>query len=143
MENEMRVKILENTYVHVLIDSILNYQKHGILNDVIKEKEEIQMMTGKMQVQNFGITKVEEVFTKLSETFNCAKWEINETEDGLEMISKSCKLCDCAKKMNAESPCHVYCLNPMKGMVRGLDDQLEFEVKETLYGGDKCRILIR
>jgi hypothetical protein len=48
-----------------------------------------------------------------------------------------------AKKMQGASPCKVYCLNPMEGMVKGVAPDAEFEVLETLWDDKKCRVRVR
>lgn len=140
MNSEMRLKILENAYVSVLVDSIYNFSKQGVLDKVTEEKRKVQMLMGKKQVEKFGITKPEEVFIVLSKIFNCTSWEIEQDDNSFEAKAKGCKLCAYAKKLGCESPCNIYCLDPMEGMVKGIDPQLNFEVSETLWSGKECRV---
>lgn len=57
--------------------------------------------------------------------------------------TKACKLCALAKKMGAGSPCNIYCLNPMKAMVKALDEDYSFKIEETLFNeGKKCCVKI-
>jgi hypothetical protein len=51
-------------------------------------------------------------------------------------------LCAMAKRLGAQSPCNVYCLDPMEGMVRGLNEKAVVTVEETLYHGAQCRVRI-
>ncbi|HBE80934.1 MAG TPA: hypothetical protein DDW65_24570 [Firmicutes bacterium] len=71
-------------------------------------------------------TSIKEVFTVLSDIFGCADWNITSTEDGFKAEASRCMLCAFAKKMNSASPCHIYCLNPMEGMVKGLNPNYSF-----------------
>jgi len=58
------------------------------------------------------------VFTRLAEVFNCAAWEIRNAEKKFVAETTACKLCAIAKKINAPAPCHLYCPDPMEGMVK-------------------------
>lgn len=142
MNTETRVKILENAYIGILVDSIYHYSKQGVLDNVIEDKKKIQMLMGKDQCVKFGITKPEDVFNVLSGAFNCAKWEFEHNDNGFEAKAKACKLCAFAKKVGIESPCYLYCLNPMEGMVKGLDATLDYEASETLWDGKECRVKV-
>jgi hypothetical protein len=35
-------------------------------------------------------------------------------------------------------PCHLFCLDPIEAMIGGLEPGARFDVKETLYEGDRC-----
>lgn len=142
MNTEMRLKILENAYTGALVDSVYYYGKLGILDKVTEYKKNIQMLTGKEQSERFGITKPEEVFKVLSEVFKCASWEIEHSDDGFEAKSITCKLCAFAKKIGCKSPCNIYCLNPMEGMIKGIDSKLNFETIETLWDGKECNVKV-
>ncbi len=96
-----------------------------------------------MNADRFGITKPEEVFIRLSEIFNCASWEIISEPGGFSAEAKACKLCGFAKKIGAQKPCNLYCLDPMEGMVKGLDNNLNFIVQETLWDGQKCKVEVK
>lgn len=100
------------------------------------------MPTGKTKAAQFGITRPEEVFCRLTEIFGCARWEITAEAGGFAAETKSCKLCAIAKSIGAPGPCDLYCLDPMEGMVKGLAPELQFAVVETLWDGSKCRVEI-
>jgi len=51
-------------------------------------------------------------------------------------------LCSMAKKMGAQCPCNIHCLDPMEGMVKGIDQGFSYEVQETLWSGQKCRLAV-
>lgn len=143
MDLEKRVQILEFAYAGVLADATNCFGREGILEKVTEEKKKMQMALGKQQTERYGVQKPDEVFTKLAEIFNCASWEINHDEDGFIAESKVCKLCAIAKRMGTSSPCFIYCLNPMEGMVKGINPNAIYEVMETMWDGEKCRVAVK
>ena len=126
----------------VLADAADQFAKENILQNVIQRKKAEQMATGKMKAGQFGITSSAAVFTRLAEIFNCAAWEIRIAEKKFLSETTTCKLCAIAKKINAPAPCYLYCLDPMEGMVKGLNPHATFTVEETLWNGEKCRVLV-
>jgi len=140
MENEKKLQILQLTYAGVLADAVLQMGREGVLGKVTQRKKEEQMLTGKMKAEQFGVTQPKEVFQILSEIFNCASWEIVSEAGGFIAETKACKLCGFSKKLGAQKPCNLYCLDPMEGMVKGLDGNLNFIVQETLWDGQKCKV---
>ena len=143
MENEEKLQIIQLTYAGVLADAVLQMGREGILEKVTRQKKTEQMLTGRAKAEQFGITQPEEVFLKLSETFDCATWEITPEPGGFSAVTQACKLCGLAKKIGAQRPCDLYCLDPMEGMVKGLKDDTDFTVRETLWNGRKCKVEIR
>lgn len=142
MNTQMRLKLLENAYIGILVDSVYNFSKLGVLDKLTEDKRKIQMLTGKKQAEQFGITKPEDVFIVLSKVFNCTSWEIEQRDEGFEAKATYCKLCAFAKKVGAGCPCNIYCLNPMEGMIKGINPQLNFETSETLWNGKKCVVKV-
>ena len=142
MQNEKDIQILQLTYAAVLADATAQLAKENVLQNVTQRKKAEQAATGKMKAEQFGITSPEAVFTRLAEVFNCAAWEIQNAEDKFVAETKTCKLCAIAKKMNAPAPCYLYCLDPMEGMIKGLNSGADFAVEETLWEGGKCRIRV-
>jgi hypothetical protein len=142
MELEKKVKLLQIVYAGALADSTLRMGKEGILEKVAAEKREEQMLTGKLRASQFGIEKPEEVFTKLADLFACANWTIKNDEKGFTAEASGCMLCAMAKKMGAQSPCNIFCLDPMEGMIKGIDQGLAYEVLETLWSGQKCKVTV-
>ena len=140
MDLENRVKVLKNVYVGVLADAVKWFSKEGILGKVREEKRSEQMLLGRDNAKRFGIEKLEEVFTRTSEIFDCAVWEISQKPYEFSAETSACKLCASAKRLSTESPCNIYCLDPMEGMIKGLTPNSEFIVRETLWGGRKCKI---
>lgn len=143
MDLEKRVKALETAYAGIQADAVRCFDSEGVLDKVTERKKKEQLLMGKQQAERFGIKNAEDVFSKLSEVFNCAVWNIKRDEDGFTAESNACRLCAMAKMMGKASPCYIYCLNPMEGMVKGLNQNNTFEVKETLWDGLKCRIEIK
>jgi hypothetical protein len=142
MDLEKRVRILETAYAGIQADAVRCFANLGVLDKVTELKKKEQLAMGKAQAQRFGIEKAEDVFIQLSKVFNCAAWEIKKEEGGFTAESKACRLCAMAKQMGKASPCHIYCLNPMEGMVKGINNSSVFEVKETLWNGEKCSIKV-
>ena len=142
MQNEEDSQLLQLTYVAVLADATAQFAKENVLQNVKQRKKAEQMATGKMKAEQFGITSPEAVFTRLAEVFNCAAWEIRNAEKEFVAETTTCKLCAIAKKINAPAPCYLYCLDPMEGMVKGLNPHATFAVEETLWDGEKCRVKV-
>jgi hypothetical protein len=111
-----------------------------LLDKVTARKRQEKLLTGKVRAQQFGVASPEEVFLKLSDLFDCARWEIKPMNSGFAAENSVCKLCSIGKKIGSQKPCHIHCLDPMEGMVKGLNPAVKFEVKETLWEGIKCRV---
>ena len=142
MQNEKDISLLQLTYAGVLADATAQFAKENILQKVTQRKKAEQMVTGRMKAEKFGIISPEAVFTRLAEVFNCASWTIQKAEEGFVAETKTCILCFMAKNINAPAPCSLYCLDPMEGMVKGLNPLSNFIVEETMWEGDKCRICV-
>jgi len=140
MDLESRMRVFENVYVGVLVDAVKYFSKEGILGKVSEDKRSEQMLLGREKAKQFGIEKQEEVFTRLSEIFNCSVWEISQESYGFSAETSACKLCALDKRLSTESPCNIYCLDVMEGMVKGLVQNSKFVIKETLWCGRKCKI---
>lgn len=54
-----------------------------------------------------------------------------------------CMFCAMAKKMGAQSPCNIYCMDPMEGMIKGIAQGLTYDVLETLWSGSRCKVEVR
>jgi len=143
MELDKKLECLQMIYAGVLADAVNHFGKAGILEEVTAGKRDMQMAAGKATVQNFGITAPEEAFTITADIFGCADWTVTHGENSFAAEASRCVLCTMAKKMNAPSPCRIYCLNPLEGMVKGLNPELEFRVEETLWDGAGCRVIVK
>ncbi len=143
MDISKQVQLLQVVYAGALADSVLQFSKEGVLDQVTERKRQEQLATGKLRAAQFGIAQPSEVFLKLSEIFACADWKVTEKNgDSFTVQSASCKLCAIARKMGAPSPCRLYCLDPMEGMVKALKINAAYTVEDTLWDGEKCRIKV-
>ena len=142
MDIDKHVQFLQMAYAGALADAVLQYGKEGILASITDRKRQENTSSGKIRAGQFGITKPEEVFLKLAELFGCASWNITSNSDGFVARTNNCRLCAIAKKIGAPSPCHLYCLDPIEGMVKALKSDADFAVEETLWEGSKCSILV-
>jgi hypothetical protein len=144
MEMADKVRMLQTIYAAALADSVRMLGKEGVLESVTRQKRAEQMSAGKMRAAQMGITNAEDVFIKLSDLMGCADWTITPDGDGkgFTATASRCMLCAMAKKMGTQSPCHVYCLDPMEGMVKGLCESAQFEVNNTLFDGSKCSVAV-
>ncbi|MDD4437168.1 MAG: L-2-amino-thiazoline-4-carboxylic acid hydrolase [Tissierellia bacterium] len=140
MELEQKVKLLQAIYAGALADSVFRMGNEGILEKVTSEKREEQMQNGKYRAAQFVIEKPDEVFFKLSELFGCANWAVESDNKDYKAEATKCMLCAMAKKMGAQSPCNIFCLDPMEGMIRGIAPNYRFNATETLWSGQKCEV---
>jgi hypothetical protein len=140
MDTDKHVKTLQMAYAGALADTLLQYGKEGVLEGVTERKRREGIASGKMRAAQFGITNPEEAFLKTAELFGCAKWNITGNHGGFVAQTQSCLLAAIAKKIGAPCPCHLYCLDPMEGMITALGDRLIFTIEETLWDGAACRI---
>lgn len=131
-------KLLQTVYAAQLAETAFHYSKYGILKEIEESKREYQLKNGAMKASQMGINFKEEVFTKLRDLFGCANWVV----DNEKKIAKAtgCMLCSIAKKMGSEKPCNLYCLDPMEGMVKGLNSKSKFDVKTTLWESNECYV---
>ena len=136
----MKIKVLQKMYAGVLADSVLRMGTEGILEKVTKEKKAEQMQNGKIRAAQMGITKPQAVFEVLSEIFGCTDWKTTDTDYGFKAEATGCMLCSIAKKMGTQSPCKIYCLDPMEAMVKGINNNADFTVHETMWEKQKCHI---
>jgi hypothetical protein len=142
MDKDKQIHLLQLTYAHVLADATRQFGQEGVLESVTARKRQEQLATGATKAAQFGIAAPEEVFTSLSAYFRCANWQVTPNGDGLTAETGRCVLCGLAKKMGAPSPCRLYCLDPMEGMVKGLRPAADFVVEETLWEAKRCRVKV-
>lgn len=144
MEPMEKVKKLQMIYAGVLADTVLRLGSEGVLEKITQQKRNEQLLNGKLRAAQMGMTNEQEVFIKLTELMGCADWSIapNKDDSGFTATASRCLLCAIAKKMGTQSPCHIYCLDPMEGMVKGLNEHAGFYVERTLYEDSQCCIKI-
>lgn len=143
METERKLKMLQTFYAAVLADSVLRLGREGVLDKVTEEKKREQLLSGKMKAQQLGISVPEEAIEVLSEIFGCADWKIIKEEGGFVAEAKACMLCAIAKKLGANCPCNIYCLDPIEGVIKGLKPEADYIVESTLWDCDKCRLMVK
>jgi hypothetical protein len=137
-----QIKILQTTYAAQLADSAKRLHDAGALEATTAQKRAEQLACGAARAAQMGVDEPREVFTRLAELFGCADWTIAEAADGFVATATHCLLCALAKRMGAPSPCHIDCLDPMEGMIRGLVPEARFDAEETLYDGGRCRVSV-
>lgn len=143
MEDAKKLQMLRTFYAGALADSVLRFDRKGILDEVTAEKRGEQLAGGKARAAQLGITDAQSVFDVLSGIFGCADWQTEANESGFTATASRCMLCAFAKRMGTQSPCNIYCLDPMEGMVKGLEEGAEFRVESTLWADDQCRVSVR
>ena len=116
-----KVRTLQAIYAGALADMVKRMGDEGVLEKVTQQKRAEQLAGGKARAVQMGMVNAEEVFTKLSDLMGCADWKVapNEYGGGFTATASRCMLCAIARKMGVQSPCHIYCLDPMEGMVKG------------------------
>jgi hypothetical protein len=143
MDTTKQIQMLQMAYAGALADAVLQFSKEGVLGNVAARKRQEQFAAGKLRAGQFGITRPEEVFLNLAEIFGCARWEITgKVGDGFVARSGSCTLCAIAKIIGAPSPCNLYCLDPMEGLLRAVKPEAKYLVEETLWEGKQCRVKV-
>lgn len=142
MEAVEKVKVLQAAYAGALADTVLRMGREGVLGKVAAEKKEELRLTGAVRAKQLGAARPEEVIPKTVELFGCADWTVAEKADGsgFHAAASRCMLCAMARKLGAQSPCSIYCLDPMEGMIRGIAPSADFAVESTLWDSPECRI---
>lgn len=138
METEKRLKLLQLFYAGVLADSVANYGKSGILEEVTSRKAAEQEIMAKHQLLQLGYTTPEELFAGFSELFGCVNWKISSEDAEVVTRGSSCLLCAISRKMNTMQPCHIYCINPMRSLSKALEPGYDLLVKKTIWDSDEC-----
>jgi hypothetical protein len=142
MDTSKHIQVLQMAYAGALADAVLQMGREGVLDSVTARKREEQLSSGKMRAAQFGITRPEEAFLKLYEIFGCSNWKITPDANGFTAQTSTCMLCAMAKKLGAPSPCNLYCLNPMEGIVKAVKSGAEYRVEETLWDGTRCSVRV-
>jgi hypothetical protein len=144
MELNEKVRVLQTIYAGALADHVYRLGQEGVLEKVTDMKRHEQLAGGKIRAGQMGITRPDAVFTTLSDIMGCANWEVtpHENGDGFTATASRCMLCAFAKRMGSQSPCRLGCLDPMEGMIKGLDEKASFTVESTLFAGSDCRVVV-
>jgi hypothetical protein len=130
--------MVQMVYAAALADSVSQFGAEGVLASVEARKKPAQRSQGVDMARRVGAQSPRDVPAALSGVFGCTAWTVQDTADGFTAEARGCMLCSIAKKMDAPQPCALYCINPMKGMVEGLDPALTLTARETLWDGSRC-----
>lgn len=133
---------LRNLYTGLQAETLLRYHNAGIINEVETEKYRLSLVNGKKNAIMLQISTIEDAFMKPSKIVECARWEVKEDDEKVTAICKGCKIINLCKKIGAPSPCNLYCLNPIEGMVKAIEPNADFRTLSTLWDADKCEIEI-
>jgi len=139
---EQKLKTLQMFYAAVQADATLRYGNAGILDHVTEQKLAEQIKTGAVSAERLGIKEPQEAFLKTQDTFGCANWVCEDTEDGFIATCTNCLLCAMSKKMGQYSPCWLNCLNPIEAMLQGVSPKAEFIVQKTLWDNANCAVRV-
>ncbi|MFC1693013.1 hypothetical protein ACFL1R_05875 [Candidatus Latescibacterota bacterium] len=142
MNTDNHLFLMRNLYIGLLAETMARYAKAGILNEIEKEKKTLSLASGEKNAQMLGVTKPEEAFTKPASIVDCASWEISINRNGLKAVCVGCKLAAMCKKLETPSPCRMYCLNAIEGMIKALKPEAVFNVKSTLWSGKNCTVRV-
>lgn len=135
---EKNLKTLQLFYAAALADSVYHYNNAGILGTLTEEKYKRQCITAPSQLKQLNINHPAELFTTFSKLFGCIHWEVEQNDTELRARGTSCLLCALAKKINAPAPCHMYCINPFKAMLKSIEPGYKLDVEKTLWNDTEC-----
>lgn len=145
METEKKLAFLQYTYAASVAETVDNYDKLKVLDEIVEKKKEMQAQSAKIVNHQLGIETVEDVFTKFKEIFGCANWSVEKTKDGYIATATKCKLCEMSKIIGESNPCNGWCLDPMFAMIVDISSIAEKNiiVGSTLLDGDCCMVHIK
>jgi hypothetical protein len=142
MKIEQYLSVLRNLYTRLQAETMARYARAGILNDTEKDRVKLSLASGESNTQMLGVAKPEEAFTKPAAIVDCASWEISSHGNDLIAVCVSCKLAAMCKKLETPSPCRMYCLSGIEGMVKAVKPESVFTVKSTLWSGKNCTVAV-
>ena len=134
---------LQMIYATSLVDSLRMYDKHQITKSVTSQKHQEQLFMGAQKAKQMQLGNETDVFTTLTSLFGCAEWQTEEKDNTLIATNSKCFLCAMSKKMNTSSPCNLYCLDPILGLIKGINPENIMTVESTLYDGNNCTVKIQ
>jgi hypothetical protein len=141
MQAEQTLQIVRMTYAAALADAVKRLADEGVLERVTAKRRAEHLANGASTAKQFGVSKPSDALRRTVELFACADWRVCDDEGGgFSAVASRCTLCAMPKRLGAASPCRIYCLDPIEGMVRGLEPDLRVEVSETLFEGEACRL---
>ena len=143
METARHIRMLQFTYAAQLADAVHQLARAGALEQVTSERRATRLGADAAQAAQLGVTRPAEAFTASAELFGCADWTVaSDGDEAFVATAQHCLLCGMTKKASAPSPCRLYCLDPIEAMIEGVAPGAGFEVDETLYDGDRCRVRV-
>jgi hypothetical protein len=142
MEPVQHIRILQHAYAAQLADATTQYGKAGILEQVTEARRAARLSSGAATAAKMGVTEPAAAFTTSAGLFGCADWAVAPDEDGFVATASHCLLCGMVKQMGGPSPCRLFCLDPIEGMIVGLAPDAAVDVQETLYDGGACRVRV-
>jgi hypothetical protein len=144
MEPVQHIRILQHAYAAQLADATTRYGKAGILEQVTEERRAARLSSGAVKAAaKMGVTEPAAAFTTSAGLFGCADWTVAPDDDGFVATASRCLLCALVKQMAGPSPCRLFCLDPIEGMIVGLAPDAAVDVQETLYDGGACRVRVQ
>ncbi len=149
MDSAQHIRLLQLTYAAQLADAATQYGRAGIIDEVTAQRRTQRLATGAAQAAQMGISEPQAAFTSSAALFGCADWTVSQASNGGDgpaagfvATAGRCLLCGLVKKAGGPSPCRLFCLDPIEGLVRGLAPHAAFDVRETLYDGEQCRVRV-
>jgi hypothetical protein len=143
MDVDRKLSLVRMTYAAVLAETTARLASLGALPAVEATKRAEQLAKGRDKAMFLGIGTPEQAFTSTAEVFDCADWQIEPLEGGFRAEASRCTLCALAKRLGKASPCRLYCLDPLEGMVRGLCPAATFAVEQTLFDSSRCSVRVQ
>jgi len=140
MDINKKLFIMRNLFAGLQAETIARYAKGGILNEIEKERMELSLASGEKNAKILEVTEPVEAITIPASIVDCASWEVTRNKDGLIAVCEGCKLAAMCKKIGTPSPCRMYCLNAIEGMIKVLKPEAVFIVKSTLWSEENCTV---
>jgi hypothetical protein len=136
------LKTLQLFYASVLADSVYQYNNAGILSMVTEKKAGQQALTAASQIRQLRINTPEKLFELFSRIFGYVQWNVKITPIEAIATGNYCLLCSLAKKMQTAQPCFIYCINPIKAMLKAMEPSYKLAVEHTLWDGNNCEFKV-
>jgi hypothetical protein len=143
MEPTQHIRILQHAYAAQLADSTTQYGKAGVLEQVTEARRAARLKGGAATAAQMGVTEPAAAFTTSAALFGCADWAVAPDDAGFVATASRCLLCAMVSQMGGPSPCRLFCLDPIEGMIAGLEPGAAVDVEETLFDGGACRVRVR
>jgi len=143
MNNDRHLQLMRNLYTALQAETMARYGKAGIVPEIEEEKRGQSLASGAKNAQMLGVSEPEEAFSVPAAITECASWDIVSMDNGLSATCRGCRLIGMCKAVSTPSPCRMYCLNPIRGMVEALRPGARFEVQSTLWESDRCHVEVR